>query len=142
MSRDRVRLAGSDSEIDACFSVMSQLRPECDPKTFVARVRRQQWEGYRLAMLVNDDHVVAVAGYRLGECLAWGKYLYVDDLVTAAVARSGGYGGLMMDWLIRAAEDAGCAQLHLDSGVQRFEAHRFYLRHGMTIASHHFKLEL
>ena len=28
------------------------------------------------------------------------------------------------------------------SGVQRFGAHRFYLRHGMNITSHHFQLEL
>lgn len=33
-------------------------------------------------------------------------------------------------------------ELHLDSGVQRYGAHRFYLRHGMDITSHHFRLVL
>ncbi|MGZ5001726.1 MAG: GNAT family N-acetyltransferase, partial [Chthoniobacterales bacterium] len=30
----------------------------------------------------------------------------------------------------------------LDSGVQRFDAHRFYLMKRMKISSHHFSLEL
>jgi hypothetical protein len=30
----------------------------------------------------------------------------------------------------------------LDSGVQRFGAHRFYLRRRMDITSHHFALDL
>jgi len=33
-------------------------------------------------------------------------------------------------------------QLHLDSGVQRFSAHRFYLSKRMEISSHHFSLKL
>jgi hypothetical protein len=32
----------------------------------------------------------------------------------------------------------GCEQMHLDSGIQRTEAHRFYQREGMTMASLHF----
>jgi len=31
-------------------------------------------------------------------------------------------------------------QLHLDSGVQRYMAHKFYLREGFIIASHHFSI--
>jgi hypothetical protein len=40
------------------------------------------------------------------------------------------------------ARATGCAKLELDSGVQRFDAHRFYLRKRMIISSHHFSLEL
>ena len=32
----------------------------------------------------------------------------------------------------------GCQQLHLESGVQRKDAHRFYEREGMTMSSLHF----
>lgn len=34
----------------------------------------------------------------------------------------------------------GCEQIHLDLGVQRFAAHRFYSREGFNIASHHFSI--
>ena len=81
-----------------------------------------------------------MAGIRVMENLAWGKFLYVDDLVTASAARSQGYGDKLFDWLLDYARAGGCEQLHLDSGVQRFEAHRFYLRKRMSISSHHFSM--
>ena len=121
---------------------MKQLRPDCQPDPFLARVRLQEREGYRLAMLVDENRVAAVAGYRIGHNLAWKKYLYVDDLVTDGSQRSRGYGRQLMDWLARTARDAGCDELHLDSGVQRFAAHRFYLRYGMDITSHHLRIGL
>ena len=48
----------------------------------------------------------------------------------------------MLAWLIQQAAEEGCAALHLDSGVQRKDAHRFYLREGMTLASYHFKISV
>ncbi len=138
----KVRLAETDEELRSCFPVMRQLRPVFTEDEFVPRVRLQQQEGYRLAMGVDGGEVVAVAGYRIGNNLAWGKYLYVDDLVTDDACRSAGHGAALLAWLRDTAGDADCDELHLDSGVQRFAAHRFYLRHGMIIASHHFSQEL
>ncbi len=66
----------------------------------------------------------------------------MDDLVTDAAGRSQGFGKKLFDWIAAQAREAGCEQLHLDSGVQRFEAHRFYLTQRMVIASHHFSLPL
>ncbi|MEH2265848.1 hypothetical protein [Nostoc sp.] len=40
------------------------------------------------------------------------------------------------------AKNHGCKHLSLDSGVQRFGAHRFYLMERMKITSHHFGIEL
>jgi GNAT superfamily N-acetyltransferase len=85
---------------------------------------------------------VAVAGYRLSESLVAGRNLYVDDLVSAETERSRGYGKLLLDWLKAEARAAGCSELHLDSGVQRHDAHRFYLRERMHISSYHFRLSL
>ena len=79
-----------------------------------------------------------IAGFVVGEKLAWGKHIYIDDLVTSADHRSTGVGKVLMEWFRTYAKDNGCTQIHLDSGVQRFAAHRFYLREGFDIASHHF----
>jgi GNAT superfamily N-acetyltransferase len=136
-------LADSDAEILQCYAVMAELRPHLMENEFVARIRRQQHEGgYQLAFIAAEGSVKAVAGFRIGEFLAWGKTLYVDDLVTTSGDRSHGHGGRLIDWLVAHAKDAGCVQLHLDSGVQRFSAHRFYLRHRMDIIAHHFALIL
>jgi GNAT superfamily N-acetyltransferase len=137
-----VRAVEGEAERRACHPVMQQLRPDHDLPRFLAQVRRQEQEGYRLAAVFDGEEVAAVAGYRLCENLAWGRFLYVDDLVTDEARRSRGAGGLLLGWLAQTARAAGCAELHLDSGVQRFGAHRFYLRAGMAITSHHFQLSL
>ena len=98
--------------------------------------------GYRLigAFLPDVEQAVAVAGFRVGDSLAWGHYLYVDDLSTAPDARRQGHAGALLDWLIEEGRRLGCGQLHLDSGVgpERFDAHRLYYNHGLAIYSHHF----
>ena len=139
----RIALAEDRESVERCFAVMRELRTHLrDEDEFVGRVLRQQAQGYRLAFLEAGDEVRAVAGYRLSENLAWGRFLYVDDLVTRAADRSQNWGRLLFEWLVTAARQAGCGQLHLDSGVQRFAAHRFYLTRRMEISSHHFSLAL
>ncbi|MFT4788294.1 MAG: GNAT superfamily N-acetyltransferase [Paraglaciecola sp.] len=82
------------------------------------------------------------AGFVIASKLAWGKHLYVDDLVTAPLRRFTGVGSQMLKWLTDYGAKQQCIQLHLDSGVQPFAAHRFYLRAGFHISSHHFALDL
>ena len=137
-----VRIAIAEADVRAAFLVMVQLRPHLSEDEFVVRVGRQSAAGYHLAVLDDGGRVVAAAGYRFHETLVWGKLLYVDDLVTAESDRSRGYGQFLFDWLFQQARDADCHEFHLDSGVQRFAAHRFYLRNRMRISSHHFSLEL
>ncbi len=137
-----IRNAASDEDIARCFPVMIQLRPHLVESMFVPTVRRQMEGGFHLAMLEEDGAVRAVAGYRELDNLASGRILYVDDLVTDGGGRSRGFGDTLFDWLVDRARAAGCQTLELDSGVQRFDAHRFYLRKRMAIASHHFRLVL
>jgi GNAT superfamily N-acetyltransferase len=66
----------------------------------------------------------------------------VDDLVTDEALRSKSYGRQMLSWLIDQARAEGCESFELDSGVQRFDAHRFYLSNRMIISGHHFRLKL
>lgn len=137
-----VKQAETDAEIAACAPVMTQLRPDVAGEDFVARVRRLAAGGYRLACALQGGRVVAVAGFHLRENLPWGRHLYVDDLVTDAARRSTGAGRALIDWLVARAREEGCRSLQLDSGVQRFAAHRFYLRERFAITSHHFALDL
>jgi len=71
-----------------------------------------------------------------------GRVLYVDDLVTDAASRSHGHGDRLFDWLVAHARALDCDNLLLDSGTQRVDAHRFYLRKRMKISSFHFDLPL
>jgi GNAT superfamily N-acetyltransferase len=125
------------------FPAMQALRTHYeDEAAFVERVDEvQRGEGYRLVGVFEDHpHAVAVAGFRVGHMLAWGRFLYVDDLSTLPEARRRGYGRQLLDWLTEEARAQGCDQLHLDSGVtaDRYDAHRLYLNSGLAITSHHF----
>lgn len=137
-----IQLATSDTQISQCFDVLSQLRPHLQQAQFLAQVQRQQQSGYQIAFLEEDGQVLAVAGFSLGECFAWSKFMYIYDLVVAESMRSQSYGQQLLQWLMNFAKSHGCQQLHLDSGVQRYAAHRFYLQQRMDITSHHFSLKL
>jgi GNAT superfamily N-acetyltransferase len=139
----QVLLAQTDDDIRRCYDVMSELRPHVQREEFLARVKRQKGiANYELAFVLAEDQVQAVAGFRVTESLAWGKYLYVDDLVSRSDARSKGHGGKLFDWLVAYAKQHDCDQFHLDSAVHRFRAHRFYLLKRMNIESHHFGMKL
>ena len=128
----------TDEEIAKCFPVMLELRPHLEKESFVRLIRDMENGGYKLAYIEESKEVVAVAGYRIFTNLAWGKNLYVDDLVTSERYRSKGHGESMLDWLRSIARDNDCKYFHLDSGTQRHQAHKFYFRQGFIISSYHF----
>ncbi|GAB4214209.1 MAG: GNAT family N-acetyltransferase [Synechococcales cyanobacterium] len=137
-----IRVAETDAEILACYPVMKELRPQWERDPFLSQVRQQERAGYRLAYGEESGDVVAVGGFRITENLAWGRFLYIDDLVVRPLVRSKGYGAALLAWLKDYALHSGCQQLHLDSGAQRLDAHRFYEREGMAKTGFHFALDL
>lgn len=137
-----IKEALTDAEVSATFPVMRQLRSHLAEDEYLETIRDMRRSGYRLAAAAEDGKVRCVAGYRIVEFLAYGKFLYVDDLVSADDTRSEGHGKRMLDWLAGVAREEGCESLHLDSGVQRHRAHRFYFREGMKISSYHFSMAL
>ena len=135
---DAIRVAESDAEIDACFPVMSLLRPQLERAEFVGLVRNMASQGYCLAYLTADDRIQAVVGYRIIDMLRTGRMLEVDDLISADDARSKGYGKQLLDWCYDLARHNGCSVVELDSAVHRADAHRFYFRERMHVLGFHF----
>ncbi len=139
----KVALAETDAEITACYPVIAELRVNAKREGFTERIRNQMnAHGYHLAYIKASGDVVCAAGFRIADCLAWNRYLYIEDLVSLPGSRSRGYGAAMMQWLIRHAREKGCQQIHLDSGVQRYAAHRFYFSQRLAISSYHFSVAL
>ncbi|HJQ21660.1 MAG TPA: GNAT family N-acetyltransferase [Gemmatimonadaceae bacterium] len=135
---DIVRME-SDDDIVRTRDVMLQLRPHIPAAAYLPTVRRMmRIDGFRLAAVVADGRVRAVAGYRFIEMLYCGRILVVDDLVTDAGERSRGHGTALLSWLKDEARRTACGQVHLDSRVQRELAHRFYFREGFAITCFHF----
>ncbi len=133
-----IQIAQTDDDIKACFSTMQQLRTHLQEAEFLAVVRLQMSEGYQMVYLHENGVVLGVAGFKISHNLHLGKRLYVDDLITTEAARGQGVGEKLFDWLEQLAKSEQCRALHLDSGVQRFRAHKFYLNRDMQIVCHHF----
>ncbi|MDP8977982.1 MAG: GNAT family N-acetyltransferase [Actinomycetota bacterium] len=135
----------AEGETALAYGVMSQLRPAWTSAEGFVRVIDdiQRPQGYRLvASFDEDDRLVSVLGFRSGHSLAWGRYCYVDGLVTAEGARGRGHAGALLEWLAAEAARMGCGQIHLDSGTRRHAAHRLVsLREGFVISSFHFAKE-
>jgi len=132
-----------EGESHLAAAALLELRPHLKSVEEVAeRADGQRADGYRVAASFEprEDQAAAAAGFRLGRNLAWGRYLYVDDLATRSALHGRGHGAALMAWLREQAEREGCDQLHLDSGVgpERADAHRLYFRQRMRIASYHF----
>lgn len=134
-----IRLIATEAELRLAWPVMVQLRPHLDETAFVAQCQIQRQEGFCLAALHDEAGTIrALAGFRIHQKLVSGKTLYVDDLVSDETGRSRGYGAALIAWLQAHGREQGCALLSLDSGVQRYGAHRFYLRERFDITCHHF----
>lgn len=133
-----IKLAISDDDILSCFDVLVQLRPALIRARFVKLVKHMQSEGFQMAFLQENGCVVAVAGFRIHTNLFMGKNLYIDDLITDEKHRSKGFGEELVAWLEAYAKVQECLVIHLDSGTQRQQAHKFYFAQGFPITSFHF----
>lgn len=143
MKQTDIQIAKSPSQIGLCFNIMRQLRPHLtEEPAFVQQVERQMKEGYHLTYSQDHDGIKALMGFRFLELLAWGKILYIDDLITDKGDQKQGHGSKLLEWAFEEARKAGCKQVHLDSGPQRHEAHRLYLNQGFKIVAHHFGKDL
>ena len=124
-----VRALTSDAEISEAYPLARQLRDRIREDTFLAEVRRQQADGYRLYGGFDGGRLVALAGVRRSHTLSRGEHLFVDDLVTDESVRGRGHGRAMLNWLGAQAAADGIPRVYLDS---RTTAKGFYERAGFT----------
>ncbi|PJF29549.1 MAG: GNAT family N-acetyltransferase [Phototrophicales bacterium] len=132
----------TEAEIRACYQTYHHLRPHLTEEVFVAQVLRQMQVGFQMVAIEADGVVVSAIGFRLLEYLAWGKIMYIDDLITHPDARGRGYGSALLQYVKDIAIANDCDAIHLDSGYQRHHAHRLYLNEGFVLSSHHFEMKL
>ena len=132
----------TEADLSGVFPVIHELRPTLTLEALRMAFPTQRSEGYRLFAVFEGPSIVACIGWRIFTMLHSGKTLYIDDLVTAPAHRGKGYARALLESAEAAVRGAGCRTFSLDSGHQRFDAHRVYLNFGMRISSHHFSKEL
>lgn len=123
-------------ELAACFPVMSVLRPGLkDVSEWMARASDMKCDGYRILAARHGGRVLAIAGYRVTENLCHGRFVYVDDLVTASDQRGRGLGGTLLRELTEIGVEECCQRLVVDSDATNIAARRFYINEGLTDAT-------
>jgi GNAT superfamily N-acetyltransferase len=137
-----IKFAETEADLRKCFDVIKALRPHLTIENLLSLIPEMQKETYRLIFIEKDGKAVSACGFRYLTTLFEGRYIYIDDLSTLPEARGNGHAGALFDFVVELAKKEGLAAVHLDSGHQRFDAHRLYLNKGMKIVYHHFRLEL
>lgn len=117
------------------------LRPQLPPD-YAAKMTRVYAGGGRMVVAAEGETVVGLAVWRSAENTFAGTYMYIDDLVTDDTRRSIGVGRAVLRRCEDIARELGCAEIVLDSGTQRVEAHRFYFRERYGVRAFNFSKRL
>jgi GNAT superfamily N-acetyltransferase len=143
MTEIALRHAESAAEITACFPVMALLRSQlANAEEFVARVARQHTAGYRILAAWREGAPIGLAGYRVEENLIHGRFVYIDDLVTAEGERRQGIGARLLDAVAAEGRRLGCGRLVLDTALDNVLGHRFYYRQGLLARALRFSRDI
>lgn len=137
----KIKIATED-ELKYCYKIMHQVREDLSEKDLSKIISEQIKNGYKVAYVLKDDQVICVAGFSILQKLSLGKHLYIDDFVTDKSVKSSDAGKALLDFLKIYAKQQDCKSIELDSLVQRYDAHKFYLSQDMQIVSHHFSFQL
>ena len=137
-----IKEAKSKEDFLKCWEVVHELRPYLDQDRYLTLMLYMLDEGYKLIFIEENGKGVSFCGYRHVTMLYRGRSIYIDDLCTLPVARGRGLARILLKYVIEEAKREEMQSIHLDSGHQRYEAHRLYLNQGFKIASHHFEMVL
>lgn len=130
------RRAQDHDELVSCFAVISQLRPGIkNAADWVDHATGMAPDGYRVLAAWSGGQVMAVAGYRIAQNLIHGRFLYVDDLVTAESHRGQGIGSALLQELSQLGAAQYCGRLVLETASANVSAQRFYKNEGLVAAS-------
>ena len=128
-----IKIARSEKDYLNCLEVLKHLRPHLTPESLLSLTKEMEKESYTLIYAIENGQVTSACGFRYLTTLFEGRFIYIDDLTTAPEYRGMGYAGALFDYVVDKAQSEGLNAVHLDSGHQRYDAHRLYLNKKMKI---------
>lgn len=123
----RIQEIHTKEEIEAVYPIMNQLRTHLTKDMYMDLVQEaMDNDRYHMAAGWDGGEIVAVIGFKPMTTLYYGRFVWVCDLITDSKKRSKGYGEILLSYVEEWARDRTYEKVALSSGLQRFEAHRFY----------------
>lgn len=132
----------TDEEIKYCYKIMHQNKTELSEVDFINSISHQIKNGYKVLYVLDNKEIICVTGFLISQKLAGGKHLYIDDFVTNKSVKSSDAAKALLDFIKIYAKQQNCNSIHLDSSVERTEAHKFYLKENLKIDTYHFSIDL
>lgn len=137
----KIKIA-TEEEIKYCYEMMHQIREDLTERDFLSAISEQLKNGYKIVYVIQDEEIICIAGFTIGDKLSWGKHLLIEDFVTNKSIKSIEAAEALLNFIKIYAKQQKCNSIHLDSSIQKEEAHKFYLSQKMKIDSYHFSINI
>lgn len=124
----------SAEDLRRAHPVMQELRQGLSLEDFLSLYERAHaTSGYEILAVEKDQKIVALMGYRFLYDYVHGKHLYIDDLVSTASQRSHGIGAQLLSHAEKLAQEAGCKNLRLCTGIENEQGKKFYEKNNWNL---------
>jgi ribosomal protein S18 acetylase RimI-like enzyme len=139
----QVKIIKTEVELQQCWDVAFLLRPHLNKNTWSAMVAEMmQNEKYTIAGIIDNDKVVAFAGYRVMTSLHSGNIIYIDDLCTLETYRGKGLASQLLSYVKGVAKADNKDAVVLDTNFNNNTAQKLYLKSGFQFVAVHLACDL
>lgn len=139
----QVKIIKTDFEIEQCWEVAFLLRPHLNKNNWSSMISEMmQHEKYNIAGIMDNDKVVAFAGYRTMTSLHSGNIIYIDDLCTLESYRGKGLASQLLKHVKAIAISNNKNAVVLDTNFNNNTAQKLYLNNGFQLAALHLSCDL
>lgn len=139
----QIKKIETELEIEQCWDVAFVLRPHLNKNNWSSTIAEmRQNEKYSIAGIIDNDKVVAFAGYRVMTSLHSGNIIYIDDLCTLETYRGKGFATRLLNHVKEIALSLHKDAVVLDTGFTNNTAQKVYLKNGYELTAVHLSHKL
>jgi len=114
-------------EFSQIYPLIKELRPHLEFTDFELLFNQAKLrDEYRIVGIRQNNHYIAIMGYRILFDFVHGKHLYINDLVVTDSVRSQGFGQQLLYFAELEAKKHQCQGIRLSTGVENKRAMSFY----------------
>ncbi|WP_431241260.1 GNAT family N-acetyltransferase [Flavobacterium sp. P21] len=139
----QIKKIETELEIEQCWDVAFVLRPHLDKTKWKPTIAEMmQNEKYNIAGIMDQNKVVAFAGYRIMTSLHSGNIIYIDDLCTLESHRGKGLATQLLKHVEEIAISLDKDYVVLDTAFTNNTAQKVYLKNGFALTAVHLSNKL
>jgi GNAT superfamily N-acetyltransferase len=133
----------SNHNLDIIIPLVYELNDGKVSKAILkSRFDEMKNQNYECAVIYKDNTIIGVSGLWFCTRHYIGKSVELDHVFIRPEHRKKGLGKQFMDWIYIYVKEKGCNAMELNTYVQNYPSHKFYLNLGFEILGYHFLKQL